>query len=48
VGDEFKIFTKLNCTVVDPKNFDERSVVTMRSDVSIVPPNSFALARSVE
>ena len=41
-------FTNVNCTVVDPKNFDERSFVTMRSDVCIVPPNSFALARSVE
>ena len=48
VADEFKIFTNVNCTVVDPKNFDERSFVTMRSDVCIVPPNSFALARSVE
>ena len=48
VADEFKIFTNLNCTEVDSKNFDERSFVTMRSDVCIVPPNSFALARSVE
>src|SRR5215469_6744961 len=48
VADEFKIFTNVNCTVVDPKGFDERSFVTMRSDVAIVPPNSFALARSVE
>ena len=48
VADEFKIFTNVNCTVVDPKHFDERSFVTMRSDVCIVPPNSFALARSVE
>ena len=48
VADEFKIFTNVNCTVVDPKNFDERSFVTLRSDVCIVPPNSFALARSVE
>jgi dCTP deaminase len=38
----------VNCTVVDPKNFDERSFVTMGPDVCIVPPNSFALARSVE
>jgi hypothetical protein len=36
VADEFKIFTNVNCTVVDPKNFDERSFVTMRSDVCIV------------
>jgi len=48
VADEFKIFTNVNCTVVDPKNFDERSFVTVNSDCAIVPPNSFALARSVE
>jgi dCTP deaminase len=48
VADEFKIFTNVNCTVVDPKHFDERSFVTIQSDVCIVPPNSFALARSVE
>jgi dCTP deaminase len=48
VADEFKIFTNVNCTVVDPKSFDERSFVTVRSDCAIVPPNSFALARSVE
>jgi len=39
VADEFKIFTNVNCTVVDPKGFDERSFVTVRSDVCIVPPN---------
>jgi len=48
VADEFKIFTDVNCTVVDPKSFDERSFVTVRSECCIVPPNSFALARSVE
>jgi len=48
VADEFKIFTNVNSTVVDPKNFDERAFVTIRSDVAIVLPNSFALARSVE
>jgi dCTP deaminase len=48
VADEFKIFTNVNCTVVDPKHFDERSFVTLRTDVAIIPPNSFALARSVE
>jgi dCTP deaminase len=48
LANEFKIFTKVNCTLVDPKNFDERWFVTVRSEVSIVPPNSFALARSVE
>jgi dCTP deaminase len=48
VADEFKIFTNVNSAIVDPKNFDERSFVTVTSDVAIVPPNSFALARSVE
>jgi dCTP deaminase len=48
VADEFKIFTNVNCTVVDPKQFDERSFVTVRADSCLVPPNSFALARSVE
>jgi dCTP deaminase len=48
VADEFKIFTNINSTVVDPKQFDERSFVTMRGEVAIIPPNSFALARSVE
>ena len=48
VADEFKIFTNVNSTIVDPKHFDERSFVTIVSDVCIVPPNSFALARSVE
>ncbi len=48
VADELKIFTNVNCTVVDPKNFDERSFVTVSSECAIIPPNSFALARSVE
>ena len=48
VADEFKIFTNVNSTTVDPKKFDERSFVNITSDVCIVPPNSFALARSVE
>ena len=48
VSDEFKIFTNVNSTIVDPKNFDERSFVTINADVAIIPPNSFALARSVE
>ncbi len=48
VADEFKIFTNINATMVDPKNFDERSFVTVRSECAIIPPNSFALARSVE
>ncbi len=48
VADDFKIFTNVNSTIVDPKNFDERSFVTVNADVAIIPPNSFALARSVE
>ena len=48
VADEFKIFTNVNSVFIDPKKFDERSFVSIQSDVCIVPPNSFALARSVE
>ena len=48
VADEFKIFTNVNSTIVAPKHFDERSFVTVNADVAIIPPNSFALARSVE
>ena len=48
VADEFKVFTNINSTVVDPKNFDNRSFVDVKADVCIIPPNSFALARSVE
>ena len=48
VADEFKVFTNINSTVVDPKNFDARSFVDIKADVCIVPPNSFALASSVE
>lgn len=48
VSREFKVFTNIYNTVVDPKNFDPRSFVDMETDVCIVPPNSFALARSVE
>lgn len=48
VSDEFKVFTNVFNTVVDPKQFDERSFVDIQTDVCIVPPNSFALARSVE
>lgn len=48
VADEFKIFTNVNNSVVDPKDFDERSFVEFKGPVCIVPPNSFALARSVE
>jgi dCTP deaminase len=45
---EFKVFTNIYSTVVDPKNFDERSFVDIHSDVCIIPPNSFALARTME
>jgi dCTP deaminase len=48
IADEFKIFTNINSTMVDPKNFDPRSFVDFRGDVCIIPPNSFALARTVE
>ncbi|MGR9106702.1 MAG: dCTP deaminase [Gammaproteobacteria bacterium] len=47
-SDEFKIFTNINSAVVDPKNFDDQSFVDLRSDICIIPPNSFALARTVE
>ena len=45
---EFKVFTNIHSTVVDPKNFDEKSFVDINADVCIIPPNSFALARTVE
>jgi dCTP deaminase len=45
---EFKIFTNINSAVVDPKRFDDSSFVDMTSNVCIIPPNSFALARTVE
>ncbi len=48
VADEFKVFTNVFNTVVDPKNFDAKSFVDIKGAVCIVPPNSFALARSVE
>jgi dCTP deaminase len=48
VAREFKIFTNVLNSIVDPKNFDPRSFVEFEGDVCIVPPNSFALARSVE
>ena len=47
-ADEFKIFTNINSTIVDPKTFDPNSFVDIKSDVCIIPPNSFALARTVE
>jgi hypothetical protein len=43
---EFKVFTNIHSTVVDPKNFDEKSFVDFHDDVCIIPPNSFALART--
>ena len=48
VSDEFKVFTNVYNTVVDPKNFDPRSFVDIKAEVCIIPPNSFALAKTVE
>src|ERR1700730_3869682 len=48
VADEFRIFTNVNSTIVDPKHFDSRSLVEFRGDVCRIPPNSFDLGRSVE
>jgi len=48
VSDEFKVFTNVHNTLVDPKNFDEKSFVELKADECIVPPNSFALAKTVE
>lgn len=48
VSNEFKIFTNLNSTVVDPKNFKSENVIDFVGDECIIPPNSFALARTVE
>ena len=48
VSNEFKIFTNVNSAIIDPKAFDERSFVSVQADSVIIPPNSFALARSVE
>jgi dCTP deaminase len=48
VADEFQVFTNVYSTVVDPKQFDERSLVPIRGEVCTIPPNSFALARTVE
>jgi len=47
-ADEFKIFTNINSAIVDPKNFDADSFVDVKADVCMIPPNSFALARTVE
>jgi len=48
IADEFKIFTNINTTIVDPKQFDSRSFVDYKGEVCVIPPNSFALGRSVE
>lgn len=48
VADEYRIFTNVNTTIVDPKHFDARSFVEFRGEVCVIPPNSFALGRSVE
>ena len=47
-SNEFKIFTNINSAIIDPKNFSDQSFVDIQSDVCIIPPNSFALARTVE
>ena len=47
-ADEFKLFTNINSTIVDPKEFDSKNFVDVKGDYVIVPPNSFALARTVE
>ena len=48
VADEFKIFTNVYSAIVDPKQFDPKSMVDYRGDICVIPPNSFALARTVE
>ena len=48
IADEFKIFTNVNNTIVDPKNFSDKNYVDFKGDVCIIPPNSFVLAKSVE
>ena len=48
IADEFKIFTNVNSTIVDPKNVDPASMVDFQGPVAIIPPNSFALGRTVE
>jgi len=47
-SDEFKIFHNINSSIVDPKKFDRKSFVDVKSDVCIIPPNSFCLARTIE
>jgi dCTP deaminase len=48
VADEFKIFTNVHSAIVDPKNFDPESMVDFKGEVCVIPPNSFALALTVE
>lgn len=48
VADEFKIFTNVYSAIVDPKNFDPKSMVDYKGEVCVIPPNSFALARTIE
>lgn len=48
VSNEFKIFTNINSAIVDPKNFNEQSLVDKEEEICIIPPNSFALGRTVE
>lgn len=48
VADEFKVFSTINATVIDPKNFDSKSFADVKGKMCIIPPNSFALARTVE
>jgi len=48
VADEFKIFTNVFSAIVDPKNFDNQSMIDFKGDVCVIPPNSFALARTIE
>ena len=48
VANEFKVFTNINSSIIDPKNFETQSFVDVEKDVCVIPPNSFALARTVE
>lgn len=48
VADEFKIFTNVHSAIVDPKQFDPKSMIDFKGDVCVIPPNSFALARTIE
>jgi dCTP deaminase len=47
-ADEFKVFTNINSSIIDPKQFDPKSFIDVKADVCIIPPNSFALARTIE